>query len=343
MTESNRHIKLGIVGCGAITEFAYLHAAAKVQELQVVALADKNLGRAERLAKQFGIDLYVDDYRRLPKDLDGVVIALPHDLHAPVAIEFLSQGTPVLVEKPLALKVDEARKVIDIARTNGTVLQVGQIYRFCNRARLVKRALEEGWLGRLRGFTLEGNFADTNPMASGFAWNKEHAGGGTLVDVGSLILDLLIWWLGDPVKVEYRDDSRGGVECECELSLELSNSQGPVAGNVTLSRLRKLKDIARIDGERFSIIYGFETKEGLLELLPASPRDQIPFVVDTYSVPPQSGPDFFSEQLKDFATAIRTGRPSAAPGESVLPSLSLIEECYRMRKPLGLPWETVSI
>src|SRR5215212_3672760 len=127
---------------------------------------------------------------------------------------------------------------------------------------MVKRAVEQGWLGNLRTFSLEINVADTNPMASGFAWDKEQSGGGTLMDVGSLLVDLLMWWFGNAVEVEYRDDSMGGVECDCELTMEFRNPRGTISGNVVISRMRKLRDIVRIDGERLSIVYGFETNQG---------------------------------------------------------------------------------
>ena len=330
--------RLGIVGCGAIAEYAYLPAARQLEGAEIVALADKNIGRAQTLGQRFGVSKCVEDYRQIP-DLDGVIIALPHDLHAPVTSEFLKKGIAVLVEKPLALTVAEAEKVIELARTKQTLLQVGQIYRFCHRAQMVKRALEQGWIGSLRKFSLEGNFGDTNPMASGFAWDKKRAGGGTLMDVGSLVLDLLMWWFGEPTRVEYRDDSLGGVECECELELDFQNPRGTISGTVVMSRVRKLRDIVRIDADRLSIVYGFETNQGLLELIPADPRWQVPFVLDVRSLPFQTNIDFFAEQLKNFAAAIRSPDQSAAPADSVLPSLALVEKCYQNRKSLRFPWE----
>ena len=268
---------------------------------------------------------------------------MPHDLHAPVAGEFLQRRTAVLVEKPLALTRSEAEKVIDLARTNKTLLQVGQNYRFCQRAQMVKRAIDQNWLGNLRSFALEGNFADTNPMATGFAWDKKQSGGGTLIDVGSLILDLLVWWFGEPTVVEYRDDSLGGVECECEIDLLFKSPRGSIAGKVVLSRLRKLRDIVRIEADRLSIVYGFETRQGLLELIPSDREWGLPFVLDTRSLPHQTNVDFFSAQLENFLASIRSPEKSATRADDVLASLELVEECYRVRQPLRLPWESREI
>src|SRR5436309_3080315 len=111
-------LKLALVGCGAIAEFAYLPACRQVMDAQVVALADTDVSRARRLAQIYGIATCVEDYHQLPQDIDGVIIALPHDLHAPVASEFLRRHTAVLVEKPLALTSAEAERVVELARTN---------------------------------------------------------------------------------------------------------------------------------------------------------------------------------------------------------------------------------
>jgi predicted dehydrogenase len=339
--ESKKPTRLGLIGCGSHVENAYLPASRQLRDIQYVAVADKNVARAKTFADRYGIPTVADDWSRLPSDVDGVILALPHHLHAPVATAFLEKKTPVLVEKPLALNVEEAKRVIEVARANNTLLQVGQVSRFSHRAMIVKRALEQGWLGNLRSFSLEGNYADVNPMASGFAWNKEQAGGGTLMDVGSLVLDLLIWWFGEPAAVQYWDDAEGGVECECELELELANKRGSVSGKVILSRLRKLRDIVRIDGDRLSIVYGFETNEGLLEIIPADPEYQVPFVLDVRSMPLQTNVDVCAEQVRNFARAIHNPKLSLATAETVLPSLALIEKCYELRQPLQFPWQPV--
>src|SRR5438105_2889143 len=112
------NLKLGLIGCGAIAEFAYLPASRHLEGATIVGVADKNISRARMLGRQYGITNCVDDYRQLLGQVDGVVLALPHDLHAPVATEFLTAKTAVLVEKPLALTTSEAEQVVELARTN---------------------------------------------------------------------------------------------------------------------------------------------------------------------------------------------------------------------------------
>lgn len=331
-------VNLAIIGCGAVTEVYHLPAAKLTPEVKIVALVDKNIIRAKLLAKRFGIGYSAQDYNQLPKDIDGVIVALPNYLHSHVTIELLERGIPVLVEKPMALTVEEAESMINTADANGVPLQVGLMYRFCNGVRLMKRAIDEGWLGTLQSFSLESGFIYDWPVKSGFILSKEQAGGGELVDIGSHMLDLLIWWLGEAVDVEYRDDSLGGVESDCWLLLALKGPSGIVQGTATLSRLRKLSNTVGIVGERFTIELDLSSPD-TVRIWPSIWDSRcISFTSEFGDWPRQSWKDVYSEQLRAFARAIATVSESMVPGKSVLGNVALIERCYRERKPLDLPW-----
>src|SRR5262245_6005767 len=146
--------QIGIVGCGAVTEVCHLPAAKHSQEVEIVALADLNVERARSLGERFGVAHY-DDCSKLFGKVEGVIVATPNYLHAPVAAAFLERGIPVLIEKPLALTSDEAHRLIETAYASHTPLQAGYMYRFCAGARVVKKAIEAGWLGKLTRFSLE--------------------------------------------------------------------------------------------------------------------------------------------------------------------------------------------
>jgi predicted dehydrogenase len=330
-------VRLAIIGCGAVTELCHLPAAKLTQEVKIVALVDKNIQRAKLLAKRFGITNYAQDYQQLPENVNGVIIALTNFLHAPVAMDFLKSRMPVLIEKPMALTVEEAEAMVKTADVAEVALQVGLMYRFCNGARLVKRVIDEGWLGALQSFSLESGFVYDWPVTTGFIFSKEQAGGGVLIDTGSHMLDLLRWWLGDVIDVEYRDDSLGGVEADCLVSLVLQHPTGPVQGTVTLSRIRKLSDTARIVGERFTIEYDLSTPQKV-RIWPSTWHGKCTsFISDFGPTSSQSWNEVYAEQLRAFAQAIFTGGKSAVPGESVISNVALIERCYRGRQPLELP------
>lgn len=335
---SEQALRLGIVGCGAVTEQRHLPAAQIAKELRVVALADKDIARARRLGRRYGISLCTDDYRQITQGVDAMILAIPNYLHASVAGELLEMGIPLLVEKPLTTTVAEAKVLIEKARAARIPLQVGHMYRFSKGAQLVKRLIDEDWLGPLRGFSLAFGAMFSWPIASGYPWRRDQAGGGVLIDLGPHTLDLLVWWLGDVAHVEYWDDSLGGVEADCRLSLSLKNARGVVHGDVALSRLRNLGTSARIVGERLTIEFGFTSWLGV-RIRPSAWENSDPSFVSDFG--PSMGDTFsrmYADQLRAFARAIREGSEPVVSGESVLGTVALIERCYRERKPLPLPW-----
>jgi predicted dehydrogenase len=333
-------VHLAIIGCGAVTELCHLPALRYARELEVVSLVDKNIARAKFLAEKFGIGSYSDNYNQLPENIDGIIIALPHYLHAPVTIDFLNKRIPVLVEKPMALNLIEAQGMVNAAKSNNVPLQIGLMYRFCNGPSLVKRALTEGWMGRLHNFDVEWGFVYDWPIASGFFFNKTQAGGGVLMDFGSHVLDLLIWWLGAEIRgLNYRDDYMGGVEAECEISITINGPTGPVSGDITLSRLRQLDDRIRIVGEHLTIECNLYTPD-IVKIWPnTSHGNELVFKIDFDTVPRQSIEQAYAEQLQSFSQTIHNGSKPAVAGEEILDSVALIDRCYRERMPLEFPWE----
>jgi predicted dehydrogenase len=329
-------VKLAIIGCGAVTELCHLPAAQRAPEVEIVALVDRNIERARCLGDRFGVAYGTADYRELPPDVQGAIVALPHHLHAPVTIELLEKGTPVLVEKPMAVSVEQAETMVKVAEARNLPLQVGLMYRFCNGARLVKRAIEENWLGKIESFSVEWCFVYDWPVASEFFFSKEQAGGGVLLDFGSHVLDLLLWWFGNVLDVEYRDDSQGGVEAECLLKLVLQGPAGPVPGTVTLSRLRRLPYSARIVGDRFTI--ECDISAPTTARMWSTRSDVQGLALMAGSSPCQSLDEAYAEQLRAFAETIARGTEPMVPGKQVLGSIALMERCYRNRQPLELPW-----
>jgi predicted dehydrogenase len=332
-TTGSSRVRLAIIGCGAVTELCHLPAAELVSEVEIAALVDTNLARAQLLGNGFGVAMCIDDYRQMPDDVDGVIVALPHHLHAPVTIELLERGMPVLVEKPMALNLKEAEAMVSVANRRRVVLQVGMMNHYCRGVHVVKRAIDENWLGNVNGFNVEWGFVYDWPIASGFFFTKEHAGGGVLIDLGSHVFDTLLWWLGEVRALEYKDDSLGGVEAECALSLTLEGPAGLVQGTVRLSRLRNLTRAARIVGDRFTIECDIGNPVTARMWPTSSAGDDPTFKLDSDVWPPR-----YAEQLRAFAHAITTGRSPAVSGERVLRSVALIDRCYQERRPLEFSW-----
>lgn len=324
-------VRLAILGCGAATERLHLPAAREVAGLQVTLLVDRNLGRAQALARRFGILAVRDRLSDPGEESDAVLIALPNRLHGPISIEYLSRGIPVLVEKPMALSLEEARAMVEAAHRGHALLQVGLTKRFARGAQIIKAALDANRLGSVTGFSVEWGEVFNWPLTSDAGMSRTQAGGGVLLDFGSHLLDLLCWWLGQPTVVSYADDHRGGVEADCHAVLRMEGPLGSVPGEVRFSRVRRLRNTVLIQGDRMAVEWAHE--------LPDQVRFRDPDGRErTADADRQSFNDLFVEQLRAFAGAVSRSGPSPVSGESVIPSVGLIEQCYQQRRAIREPW-----
>src|SRR6267142_4599330 len=104
---------VAVIGCGAIARSAHVPALALRDAVrQRTVLVDQDIGRASALAREFGIATTAVDYRDVLSTVQGAVIALPHHLHFPVALDCLRAGVHVLCEKPLATTAAEAAQLV---------------------------------------------------------------------------------------------------------------------------------------------------------------------------------------------------------------------------------------
>src|SRR5262249_28080598 len=133
-------IRLGIVGCGAITECAYLPAALACAGVELTALCDANESRLRSLTRRFGLpSISFSNYRDVFAHVDAVILALPNHLHVSVGCDFLAKGIHVLCEKPLAASRRECEQLCQTARGSHAVLAVGYFTRFYPSVELTKQ------------------------------------------------------------------------------------------------------------------------------------------------------------------------------------------------------------
>jgi predicted dehydrogenase len=136
----SKPVAMAVVGVG---HFGNYHAqkVAKSARAELVAVADVDGKRAEEVARPLGIRA-VADHKDLIGLVDAVCIAVPTLAHAPIAADFLENGVDVLVEKPIANDVESARRLVELARGNGRILQVGHLERFSGMAEALRKQLD---------------------------------------------------------------------------------------------------------------------------------------------------------------------------------------------------------
>ncbi len=128
---SHTPLRIGIVGLGHLGKFHaenWARIAKRDASLKLAALCDPSpAGAAE--AKKYSV-LFASDYRHLEGQVDLVSVVVPTTLHREVGGFFLERGVSCLIEKPLAVTVEEATQLVALAEKNGCVLQVGHVERF---------------------------------------------------------------------------------------------------------------------------------------------------------------------------------------------------------------------
>lgn len=140
-------MRIGIIGSGIMGQ---LHARVYRElgvDLMGVADVDRNV--AEEMANRYQTRAFTDYEQLLTQGLDAVSIAVPTKLHSEVAVRTASHGVNMLVEKPIADSIDNAKKMIDAARKANVKLMIGHIERFNPVVQKLKEIIEEGVLGDL--------------------------------------------------------------------------------------------------------------------------------------------------------------------------------------------------
>jgi len=167
---------LGIVGLGRFAAFC-LPAFSSLTEVKVVAVADTDRARAERLAP-LGARIY-QDYRDLLADpeVEVVVISTPPYLHAPIAVEAAQAGKHLFVEKPLALSPKEALEVIQAAEKANVKLTVNYVLRYHPLHRLAQRVVHSKVLGELLYVALVNLATDEGLPPEHWFWDLRKSGG----------------------------------------------------------------------------------------------------------------------------------------------------------------------
>lgn len=200
-------IRFGIIGCGMVTEVKSGPAFQKVPGSSLDMVMRRDEKRLVSYAQRHGVPRYTTDYLELLKspDIDAVYIATPPDMHAFYTIEAAKHGKAVYVEKPMARTVAECREMIKACRDAGVPLHVAYYRRGQPKFLRAKELLESGAIGQIRSFNYlyACPVPDVDPERP-WLLQKEKAGGGLLYDVGSHMVDILMFMLGKPLEVTGR-------------------------------------------------------------------------------------------------------------------------------------------
>ncbi|MGN0174446.1 MAG: Gfo/Idh/MocA family protein [Acutalibacteraceae bacterium] len=201
----NKKLKIGIIGCGGIFNYAHIYAYENNDNVEVVAFCDIVLSKAEAAAAKLGKDksCCYENYEDVLniEGLDAVDICTPNYLHSIIAVAALNKGINVFCEKPDAVSVAEAQKMSDAAEKSGKTLMVMRNNRYNNYSKFLKKYIEEGKMGEIYTARCGWRRRRGIPGKGGWFTTKAQSGGGPLIDLGVHMIDLAIWMMGNPKPV----------------------------------------------------------------------------------------------------------------------------------------------
>ena len=192
--------RIGVIGAGSIAQL-HLEAYAAHPEVDLVAIADINLERAQQVADTYGARRAYSDPHELLADeeIDGVSICTWNNSHAQWAIAAIEAGKHVLVEKPIARTYEEAQAIQRAAEASDRIVQVGFVRRHAPNCQVLKTFVDRGDLGEI--YYAKASCIRRNGNPGGWFADKEIAGGGPLLDIGIHVLDLCWYLMGSPKAV----------------------------------------------------------------------------------------------------------------------------------------------
>jgi predicted dehydrogenase len=226
-----KKISIGIIGCGNIAKARHIPEIIENPDVGEVFLASVNEKNIIELAKKYQIKNYFigenawEDLIKIP-EIDGVIICTNNNLHAPIAIKSLNNGKHVLVEKPIAITLDEVESMNKAAENNQKILLVAHHRRHQSCYALGKTILESGFLGKIFSISLELKQPGPIEWAPNSKWffQNPKQGGGVVFDLGIHMMDLLVWYTNDTCSDIYAVINQSGTPYEQAKILMKMNS-----------------------------------------------------------------------------------------------------------------------
>ncbi len=211
MAERRRVVRLGVIGCGPVSEGRHLPTLGSLPGARVVAVADVDGERARRVADRFRVARHYDGADALIADpeVEAVAVCVPTMFHVDVAMAALAAGKHALVEKPLALTLEDADRLCARAESFPGAVLVGFNMRWHRLVRRAREIVRQGRLGAIEH--VRTTFTSAYDVAP--EWRTRRAqGGGVLFELGIHHFDLWRFLLSTEVE-EVVAVSRSG-ECD---------------------------------------------------------------------------------------------------------------------------------
>ncbi|MGZ5319799.1 MAG: Gfo/Idh/MocA family protein [Actinomycetota bacterium] len=322
-------LRWGIVSTADIGMRKVIPGIRAAARCEVVAIASRDLARAEAAASELAIGQAHGSYEDLlaDPDVDAVYVPLPNHLHAEWTIAAARAGKHVLCEKPLAMTAADAERMIEACQAEGVHLMEAFMYRLHPTWEAVRELVASGRIGELRAVQSWFSYFNDDPAN---IRNIPEAGGGALYDIGCYSVSLSRMLFGrEPVRIQ------GSVTRDPDMGIDVLTSgildfPGGVA-TFTCS----------IRAEPDQRVYVYGTRGWISVEIPFNiPPDLPTRVFVTSGGEPPVRPDTevltfepadpYAVQAERFAATVLDGAPVPIPPGDAVGNLRVIEELFRV-------------
>lgn len=192
-----KKIRLGLIGCGGMMK---THAQGINQcqaDVEITAVCDVILERAQDVASVLNSPYVTTDYKTMADHVDAVLVVLPHDLHYECGVFFARQKKHILMEKPLCNSEEECLRLMEICEEEQVVLMCAYPVRYWPGVVKMKELIDSGEFGQIIQMSV---WTEQLTRLEETSWGATaRLGGGQLFSHGCHYVDLLLWFLGEPV------------------------------------------------------------------------------------------------------------------------------------------------
>lgn len=255
-------LKIGLLGCGRIAKrHSELLGFNQIKGASLSAVCDLDHEKAAHIGKQFDVPYYTDMHEMMKQEeLDAVTVLTPSGMHAGNVIELASYHKHFIVEKPMALTLDDADSMIHACDTNGIKLFIIKQNRFNLPVIKLREAMEQGRFGKLVLGTVRVRWCRPQRYYDQDAWRGTWAqDGGVLTNQASHHIDLLEWMMGD-VESVFAKSRTALVDIETEdtavVTLQFKNGALGIIEATTATRPKDLEGSISILGEKGTVEVG---------------------------------------------------------------------------------------
>ncbi len=357
MKSDSSKIHVAVIGVGVMGA-PHARQVASLEDAHLAAVCDVNRDRAQALAGDLKAEPFFDPEQMLDSARpDAVIIATPHYAHTPLSIACLERGIHVLVEKPLAVHVNDAQKMVaayERARQAhpGLVFAIMFQQRTFSYWRKVKQMVEDGELGRLvRATWIITDWFRTQAYYDSVPWRGTWAGegGGVLLNQCPHNLDLYQWFFGMPTRITGRASlgKYHHIEVEDEVSGMFEHENGMIGHFITSTAESPGANRLEIVGEKGRLVFEngrltfVRNHSSMLAFIKTSPAafDKVECEVEDVDYDPQQDAGY-GRVIASFIRAVQEGTPPVVRAPEGIHSLALsngLMLSHFLARPVDVP------